>query len=370
MRIAFIVHDYHRTGGHSRYVYELATRFARAHEVHVFANRVAGERDPRITFHPIPALRFNALASVLTFIVPATLQRLAHFDIVHAQGLCGLRQNVVTAHMCQPAWYAAQEKHMGALTLKQKVFRALVQPIEKHTFQSRSTRAVIAVSKRVANDLDACYQRRDQVSVVYHGVDLNTFNPDNRSRFRAIVRSELNLAEDCFTALYVGDLQKAGPPAIEAVARIPDAHMLCVSSSRTESYRALAAKFGATDRIHFMPATNRIERCYAAADAFVFPSFYDTFGMVVSEAMATGLPVIASKAAGVSEVIEHGVSGIVLDEAWDVPALASSLERLKSDASMRDSMGRAGRRVIENFTWDKTAAETMTVYERVVSTPR
>jgi UDP-glucose:(heptosyl)LPS alpha-1,3-glucosyltransferase len=362
MRIAFIVHDYHKTGGHSRYVYELSSRFARDHEVHVFANRIDGERDPRIAFHHIPAMRFYALASVLTFIVPATLQRLARFDIVHAQGLCGLRQNVVTAHMCQPAWYAAQEKHVGALTLKQKIFRAAAQPFEKFIFQPHSTRTVIAVSKRVANDLEQYYHRTENVSVVYHGVDLETFNPGNRNRFRAAVRSELNLADDRFTALYVGDLQKAGRPAIEAISRIPDANLICVSSSDPEPYRDVARQYGAADRIHFLPNTSTIERYYAAADVFVFPSFYDTFGMVVSEAMASGLPVIASRAAGAAELIEHSVSGIVMDEAWDVAALTQWVERLKLDATMRDNIGRAGRAAIERFTWDKTAAETMSVY--------
>src|SRR5213076_3276363 len=133
MRIAFIAHDYNKTGGQSRYVYELATRFAAEHEVHVFANKVEN-RDERIKFHYVPALRFNALASVLTFIIPATLIRTGRFDIVHAQGLNGLRQNVTTAHMCQPAWYTAQEKHTGGLTLKQKIFRALVTPLERHIF--------------------------------------------------------------------------------------------------------------------------------------------------------------------------------------------------------------------------------------------
>src|SRR5262249_1644899 len=104
LRIAFVVHDYHRAGGHSRYVAALATRFKRAHDVHVFANPFE-EPDPAgITFHRVPAWRANALTCVLSFTVPATLMTRGPFDIVHAQGFCGLRQNVVTAHICQGAW--------------------------------------------------------------------------------------------------------------------------------------------------------------------------------------------------------------------------------------------------------------------------
>src|SRR5436305_10347716 len=99
MRIAFIVHDLNRSWGHSRYVAELAERFCRDHEVHVFANTFAP--DPAlagVTLHHIPAWRSNAFTTILSFLVPATLQRLRGFDIVHSQGLCGLRQNVITAH--------------------------------------------------------------------------------------------------------------------------------------------------------------------------------------------------------------------------------------------------------------------------------
>src|SRR5947209_3547486 len=73
LRIAFVVHDYNRHFGHSRYVAELASRFRRDHDVHVFANTFE-ESDPAgITYHHVPAWRRNALASILSFVVPGTL---------------------------------------------------------------------------------------------------------------------------------------------------------------------------------------------------------------------------------------------------------------------------------------------------------
>ncbi len=366
MRIAFIVHDYHKKGGQSRYVSELADRFAHEHEVHVFANRVEGDRNPRIVFHHVPALRFYSLASVLTFILPATLRRLSQFDIIHAQGLSGLRQNVITAHMCQPAWYEAQIKHGGALTLKQKIFRTLVEPLESFVFQKHTTRAVIAVSQLLKNDLENHYKRTDNVTVVYHGVDCETFHPRNRNLHRAELRKELGLTEDRFVALYVGEMQKAGPAAIEAISKTRDMSLICVSSSNVERYEALAKQLNCADRVIFRQNTPTIQKYYAAADVFVFPTFYDTFGMVVSEAMASGLPVIASSAAGAAEWIEHGLSGVIIGSTWDSTALGEWIDRLKSDAILREQIGRGGRAAIEHYTWDKTAAETMAVYQSVV----
>ena len=99
LRIAYVVHDYNRSFGHSRYVAELATRFKRDHEVHVFANTVH-EPDPKgLTFHHVPASRLNVMTTLLSFVLPATWMTTGQYDIIHAQGVCGLRQNVVTAHI-------------------------------------------------------------------------------------------------------------------------------------------------------------------------------------------------------------------------------------------------------------------------------
>src|SRR5271170_8007913 len=97
LKIAFLVHDYHRSGGHSRYVAELATRYAKEHEIHIFANRIVDDGTPGIQYHHVPAWRANAFTTVLSFALPASFQVRGHFDIVHSQGFCGLPGNVFTA---------------------------------------------------------------------------------------------------------------------------------------------------------------------------------------------------------------------------------------------------------------------------------
>src|SRR3954454_17727736 len=96
LRIAFVVHDYNRHVGHSRYVAELATRFKRGHEVHVFANAFEDPDPAGLHYHHVPAWRPNALASILSFVLPGTIAVRGPFDVVHAQGLCGLRHDVAT----------------------------------------------------------------------------------------------------------------------------------------------------------------------------------------------------------------------------------------------------------------------------------
>ncbi len=85
LRIAFVVHDYNRHMGHSRYVAELASRFKRDHEVHVFANTFNEPDSVGITYHHVPAWRRYTLSTILTFVLPATALVRGRFDIVHAQ---------------------------------------------------------------------------------------------------------------------------------------------------------------------------------------------------------------------------------------------------------------------------------------------
>jgi UDP-glucose:(heptosyl)LPS alpha-1,3-glucosyltransferase len=374
VRIAFVVHDYGRQGGQSRYVHELATRFARDHEVHVFANRIGPERDSTIHFHHVPAWRRSALTTVVTFIVPATL--LTHglagirpaveggFDVVHAQGLCGLRQTVITAHMCLARWFEEQRRVQGGLRLKQRLFRALVLPLERRAFASRRTKEVIAVSSAVGRDLAACYRRADRVTVIPHAVDLEAFNPATRDSQRAAVRRELGAVEGDVLALYVGDLQKGAAEALRAVARVPGTRLALVSFSDQRGAAALAAELGVRDRVTFVPGSDRVERFYAAADVFLYPTLYDTFGMVIAEAMASGLPVVTTATAGASELIEDGVDGLVVPSVSDVASLAAALERLARDPELRSRVGAAARRKAERSTWDDVARRTLEVYAR------
>jgi UDP-glucose:(heptosyl)LPS alpha-1,3-glucosyltransferase len=366
LRIAYVVHDYHRHGGHSRYVAELASRFKHEHEVHVYANTFEEPAPQGLTFHHVPAWRPNALATILTFVLPATLRVRGPFDIIHAQGLCGLRQNVVTAHICQGAWYEAMVRHTGRPSWRKRLFHALADQLERFTFRPRGARCVIAVSERVREDIAHHYGRSQDVRVIYHGVDTETFHPRQRATWRAAIRRDLGLSEDSCVALYVGDLQKALPAALWALPAAPNVHLLVVSRSVAEMYRPVMQACHVEDRVHLVPGTDHVERYYAAADLFLFPTFYDSFGMVVSEAMASGLPVVCSRAAGAAELITDEVEGLLVAQAWQPATLATAINRLAADPALRQRLGTAARRKVEQHTWDEVARQTLAAYRDVV----
>ena len=367
MRIAFVVHDYHQSGGHSRYVTELANRFSRAHEVHVFANTIRSNGATGIEFHRVPAWRRSALTTILTFPLPVTRQLNGNFDIIHSQGLSSLRADVLTAHICSKGWFAARQATEKSVPWKEHLFDRLVSPLEKRLYKDSKNAWVIAISEKTNRELAEYYGRTTRTSVIYHGVDTDRFNPQNRHLYRAEVLKQLGLNDDDFVFLFVGDLRKGAMTAIAALQKSPGAKLILVSRTQPSGYEQYAAKAGVSDRVIFCPPSDSIERYYAASDAFLFPTPYDAFGMVISEAMAAGLPVITSREAGAAELIKHQCDGLLVDSPSDGEGIGKQMKRLMDGPALRLSLGQAARKKMENHTWHRVAEKTMEVYERVLA---
>ena len=366
MRIAFVVHDYNRVFGHSRYVAELASRFVRDHEVHVFSNTFA-DVDRGIVPHHVPALRATALTTILSFYPAATLRIGGSFDIVHAQGFAAAGANVITAHISNASWMRARREFLGGrLPWTERVFGAAVIPLERLALRSRRA-TVIAISNALARDLESVYGRHSATAVIHHGVDHRQFNPAVRERHRDAMRLELGCAGDDVLFLFVGDLRKGFAQAVAALGP-SGGRLLGVSRSDPAEVLALAEKHRVADRVRVDPPSSHIERYYAAADAFIFPTPYDAFGMVVTEAMACGLPVVTTRAAGAAELIDHDQTGLLVDDPADVGAFTTHMRALAADPSRRRRLGEAAAAAMRNQSWDSVAERTMTLYERVVST--
>lgn len=367
MKIAFAVHDYSRGFGHGRYVVELAERFCVEHEVHIFANTFGETEKAGMHFHHVPAWRKTALLSVLSFLLPCSLKLRGDFDIIHAQGLCCWQFNVLTAHICNRAWFASQKKLTGKLDFKQHVFNSIVTPLEALLYRTSKQSEVIAISQLMRENLIESYGRKERVTVIYHGVDSDKFHPRNRALYKAEIRRELKLSENEFVALFVGDLRKGALATIKALSKTSNIRLVFVSRSAQEPYRRLADDLLVGERVVFRPPTDKIEKYYAAADVFVLPTPYDTYGMVISEAMAAGLPIITNRQAGVAELIEHGIDGLLLDVAFDDETIAYHLQSLRDDPQLCERLGQAGRDTIKQYSWDAVAENTMRVYRKALT---
>lgn len=336
MKIALVVHDLHEQGGHSLYTKVLADELSRRHHVTVFANHCKRSVDALWSFQPVRALRINALASVQTFPLGLNAMgaRLADFDVRHTQGYCGGKPNVVTAHICVAAYLDS----LRSISVRHRTSLKLMAAAESR-FYKRYRGRIVAISQKVARELREFYQVSAEIKVIPHGVDASRFADYNRERYRSLVRDELGIKDEETLALYVGDLTKAHTHLKALSDAAPEVQFAIVSRSKQYRWNM--------PNVRFLPPTSELERYYAAADAFPFPTTYDAFGMVVLEAMASGLAVLSSDCAGAAELIDPGRDGFVEPlDLW----VEASVARLRNRARLQE-IGRAAEGTARKHDW-------------------
>lgn len=220
--------------------------------------------------------------------------------------------------------------------------------------------ACLAIGSRNADFYRAHGVDDDRIFLVPYTVDNDHFEEGARldGSTRSEVRRELGLpAPDVPIVLFLSKLSKRKRPAdlLEAFRRVRDRserEMALAFVGAGERHSRLEAETESRDDVHFLGFRNQSElpRIYGACDLFVLPSENEPWGLVVNEAMASGLPVIASDEVGAAaDLVEEGGNGFVYP-CGDVDALADRMAVLLADAGARDCMGRRSREIIGD--WD------------------
>lgn len=376
LKIALVANNIHFRGGMERYCAELATVLCQENDVHLFASEVADVPFDRLTVHPVKTVKKPVLALFLQFYANASRQvRLRDFDIVHTIGGITAQQNIVTAQYCQYAWGAALRSELGAsegVTAYHQFMWRLTGYFEKRAMTSPQTLGISANSLRTSQDLQRYYGSDPQkISVIHNAVDPVRFTPENR-RFRREIRRRFQIPEEAVVALFVGEYRRKGLATVIralGLANDPCVHLLAVGKGDLAHYNALAREAGIQDRTTFAAPIKEIEQIFGAADVFVFPTFYEAFGMVITEAMASGLPVVTSRSAGAAEMIDMGVSGLLVDRPGDAQEFSRILAPLLQDERLRRAMGEKARVAASRYRWSDVANDTLDLYHRSLAAP-
>ncbi len=303
--------------------------------------------------------------------LPATVRVLA-FAAAARVAVAGGRWDVIQSHertLRQDIYRAGEGCHRGYLATREPrggrgLYHRVVLALERRTLTS--TPWIVAIARRGKQEVEALYGvNPERVTVVYNGVDLERFHPRNRDRHRATTRAETGLPAGAWALLFIGSgfERKGLAQAIGALGALRDRHsrLMVVGKGDPAAYRALAERLGVAARVCWLGARPDPERWYAAADVLVLPARYEPFGNVHLEALASGLPVIASPAAGGSELIEPGRNGAVVDPTKP-EAIAAEIERLR-DAAVVETTA-AARRSAEPFTYAAQVAGFERLYRR------
>lgn len=213
----------------------------------------------------------------------------------------------------------------------------------------------------------------DRISVIERGRDPRRLGEAAPAR-RAVVRRRLGLGTDDLILINVArqEFQKGQRYILDAfpavAARQPEA-VLLIAGRVGHATRDLLARYKrspAGARISFLGHREDVPDLLAAADVFVFPSLYEGLGGALIEAMALGLPIVASDVPAIREVVEAGRNAFLVPPA-DERGLANAIRSLLDDPQRRQAFGRHSRRIFEaRFTLDRSTAAMASLYERVV----
>lgn len=285
---------------------------------------------------------------------------------------------VVTVHSLEPLRPWKREQLGGGYDVSAWVERQALEQAD----------AVIAVSDAARADvLEHFATDPARVHVVHNGIDTGAFAPD-RGR-DALARFGIDPATTY--VLFVGRItrQKGITTLIEAIPQL-DARIGVVLAAGQPDTPELAAEVeqGIAEAqaaspqrtIHWIPEhldRPTVRQLYSHAAVFVCPSVYEPFGITNLEAMACGVPVVATRVGGIPEVVVHDRTGLLVDPPDDPMApggadrvahdLAAAINELVADPARRVAMGEAGReRAVELFSWSGVASKTLEVYGAVV----
>lgn len=289
--------------------------------------------------------------------------------------------HVVTAHSLEPLRPWKAEQLGGGYRLSSWVERTAFEDAD----------AVIAVSEGMARDILRAYPAIDpaKVEVVYNGIDLDDWKPNPDA---ALARG-LGVDPARPSVVFVGRItrQKGLPYLLRAARLLPPEVQLVLCAGAPDTAEIMAEVTGLVEELRaerdgvvwidrHLPRPE-LTALLTAATAFVCPSIYEPLGIVNLEAMACGAPVVGTATGGIPEVVDDGVTGVLVpiaqaDDGTGTPTdpeqyvadLAEALTRVVSDPARAAEMGAAGRlRAERHFAWDAIAARTREVYARVLS---
>ncbi|MCK9924660.1 glycogen synthase [Frankia sp. AgPm24] len=288
----------------------------------------------------------------------------------HLAALLGGVPHVMTSHSLEPQRPWKAEQLGGGYRLSSWCERVAIE----------GAAAVVAVSAGMRTDILTAYPSVDpaRVHVIRNGIDTEEYQPDPATD----VLEKYGLDPDRPIVIFVGRItrQKGLPVLLRAAAALDRRAQLVLCAGAPDTPELLAETTKLVDGLQAdrdgvvwlsgMLPKPEIIQLLSHATVFVCPSVYEPLGIVNLEAMACGTAVVASRVGGIPEVVDDGVTGLLVPPD-DPPALADAINTVLADPSRATAMGRAGRdRAVTEFGWAAVAERTAALYTSVVGGQR
>ncbi len=291
------------------------------------------------------------------------------FDLVQSHERipgCSLFRAGDGAHAAWLAQRSRRDGPLGRLWLRFSPWHRYMLWAEARMFRDPALKAVICISRMVRDDILRHYGvDAAKLHVLYNGVDLEDFHPRLAALHREALRQRLGVPQEAPVFLFVGSgfARKGVATLIEAAARMRhrEARFWVVGKDkRAAAYLRRARRAGVGERFHFLGGQQDVRPYLGGADAFVLPTLYEPLSNAVLEALACGLPAVATTTCGAAELIRAGENGYVC-AAQDAAGLAGHLDTLAQPGAAA-AMREAARASVAHLSVEAMAQRLVELY--------
>jgi glycosyltransferase involved in cell wall biosynthesis len=400
VRIAVISPFLDRSHGTERCIVEQLERFAvePGAEIHIYAQRIQDLRDVtrykyaaatkssgpsaatksvnRLFWHKVPSIPGPHLLQYIFWFLANRMARWwdaafhnARYDLLYSPGINATDADAISVHVVFHEFYRQVLPQLNFRSTPltawprlahRRAYYRLIMALENRIYR-RPTVSLAAISASAAAFLEK-YFHPAATCIIRYGVDVQAFSVARRLAERPAARKLFQLSAEDFTLLLIGnDWRTKGLAALlQSLALIRELQwkLLVVGKDVRDPYDKMIRDHGISNRVIFLPPSSNVMQFYAAADAYVGPSLEDAYGLPIIEAMACGLPVIASSRAGAHEIITDAADGIILRDPQNTEELAAALHSLITNPTLCQQLGEYATGTAQNHTWDRNAQAT------------
>jgi len=371
--IVIVAHDVGGRGGMERHLEELITRLKRDAHVIVVACTVTLADMEGVRFVRIPVISRPAPLKIILFAILASIYLLfIKRDVLHTTGAIVFnRAQLSTVHFCHSGYMAdtggsrAHHSHSWVRRINSQVATRIAVIMEKVIYKPARTPLLVAVSNRVKDEVLACFPYENAaVYTVPNGVDIKRFHPHSEDEKRAL-RGAKGLPQDGIFLLFMGgDWGRKGLEhllkAFQVIAELlPAVHLCIVGIGDVSGYMKFVAPH-LRSYVHFVGPQSDPESWFGLSNAFILPSSYETFSLVVHEAGASALIVLSTNVGGVEDLIDDGTDGFIIQ--CDVGSIIRCLEPIVSNIDLYEGTGQRLREKVLHLTWDDMYGRMAALY--------
>lgn len=370
-KIAVIIPKYGLVGGAEKFAAELTEKLYNIpqYAFQVFANRwQSGSKI--IRFHKIPIFPFPKFLTTISF-AWFVQKRLRHgdFDLVHSHERI-FAADLFTLHGVPHRYWVHSVRRK-----KMSLYDTATAWVEKRLVYDGHCHKFIAVSDLTKEIFLREYPiNPDQVAVIHPGVNLTDYSQKNKGDVRHAVRDSHGISDTDLVILFASmNFEIKGlDDIIFSLAQLKKRNhqfkLIVAGKGNIRKYQKMAKEAQIAENVIFtgVVSKDRLIDLYLAGDLYMMLSKFDTFGMVVLDAMAAGLPVVVSSKVGAKDLVEEGKNGFVIDNPSDYGYIKSRLEILFNE-NTRKTLSAAALQTASQNTWGAVANQYQNIYSEILS---